>query len=1079
MFFKKLLVLLLFTASSHIVYGQLIVTGTVTNASCSEAPDGAIDITAVNGIPPYTYNWSIGTTFLGVTTEDISGLKGGFVYTVVVTDAQGDKNTTSYQVNIEAFLVVADIMNASCAEGGSISLSPLNGKPPYSYQWDHGPTSATITDLVPGTYRVTYWDANGCSDVTKFLVDGPANPLSLSLNTFNIVCFGDEGAIDLSVNGGKQPYLYSWSNGATTEDLSGLSANTYTVTVTDAEQCSQSATATIAASVPLSITANIQNECYGGNNGAIYLSVTGGAVPYTFQWSNNATTRDISGLSADTYTVIVTDANQCAVVESFTLMVAQPIDVSLAVTPNTSCKHYYNGAIQATVTGGEPPYRFQWANGENPLSDTSKDLSGLAAGSYSLLVTDIQGCVFAATATVHNQFPAYSLNLDKGDVSCAGASDGWISVEMHSGYKYTWYTGSDADPAKARLVTAPTISGLAGGIYTVQALANDTGCKYIASIYVDEAAPIAASFSVIAATSCIEGMANGIIQTQLTGGTTPYTYRWLDGATTANRDGLAAGTYQLTVVDADGCSIGPLVVEVPFAPLHPSISLSSMPNESCDGNYTGAISASININGSYQYRLSYQYNPSEAILQGANQTSLNLTFTNLESGTYLLEIIQENGCAAVETIYVAESPPIIRIDTVSVIAQSNCNAEGDGKATVTAILENDKLAFLNDYTFSWIDVSGTLVGQGSTISSLTAGTYIVEATKHTNPGSGCTSVPFEVVVPHNPVYAAIALNSISDQTCLGTPNGSISAVISSPTTVYSWRWTKTDDPSFSRTGTEVTTASLSDLAAGEYLLNVITAMGCEMLASAVVAHEPLYPTIDFTKGDVSCHGEANGWVSLEAQANMEYSLWRNETLVQAAFTGRLEGLQPGEYQLKSVNTLTSCEAITSLTIAEPALLHLTATVQQLSASEAADGNITLSVSGGVPPYTYLWSNGATSSDLDGLMHGTYSVAVTDANNCSQEISFVIDPVAPLGLADGESAGILRVSRTSSGHLRVQLTEGINARELSLYRLDGSLSAQTDMLGKNVAEIRLPIAEPRFYLLVLTTKEKVYRKKIVF
>ena len=376
-----------------------------SNVNCFTGATGTIDLTVTDGTSPYTYIWNNGET-----TEDISNLNAG-TYTVTVTDANGCVTTATATISQPAGSLTATVsvtQNVNCFGGsnGSIDLTATDGTAPYTYQWNNGATTEDISNLSAGTYAVTVTDANGCSFTISATITQPNAALNGSgVVTQNVSCnAGANGTIDLTVVDGTAPYTYSWSNGETTEDISNLAAGTYTVTVTDANGCTFTTSLTVtqpaaALNTNISITQNVL--CYGGANGSIDLTATDGTAPYTYIWSNGATTEDITNLTAGTYTVTVTDANGCTTTATGT--VTQPsasLSAGTSVTQNVSCNGGNNGSITLTVNGGTAPYTYNWSNG-----DTTQNIGNLASGNYAVTITDANGCTAIATAAITNLQP--------------------------------------------------------------------------------------------------------------------------------------------------------------------------------------------------------------------------------------------------------------------------------------------------------------------------------------------------------------------------------------------------------------------------------------------------------------------------------------------------------------------------------------------------------------------------------------------------------------------------------------------------------------------------------------------------
>jgi hypothetical protein len=236
-------------------------------------------------------------------------------------------------------------------------------------------------------------------------------PCSLAVQTLaqNVSCFGaNNGSIVTTVSGPfTAPLSYTWSNNATTQNLGNLAPGTYTVSVMDANGCTGTAVATIVQPAPLTASATATNlACNAASNGAITLNVSGGTGPYAFNWSNNATTQNQSGLLPGLYTVTVTDANLCTTTASVT--VGQPMASSIAVTgvaTNISCNNTSNGIIDITASGGTPPYTYLWNN-----TATTEDLSGLLPGTYTVTVTDAFMCTGTSSFTVNPAIPGVILN---------------------------------------------------------------------------------------------------------------------------------------------------------------------------------------------------------------------------------------------------------------------------------------------------------------------------------------------------------------------------------------------------------------------------------------------------------------------------------------------------------------------------------------------------------------------------------------------------------------------------------------------------------------------------------------------
>ncbi|HEX2616329.1 MAG TPA: SprB repeat-containing protein, partial [Flavobacteriales bacterium] len=355
---------------------QAAVNANGTNASCNGATDGSIDLTITGGTAPFTVLWSGPDGFIA-NTQDIANLGAG-TYSVNVQDVNGCTAAASVTLTAPTPLV-PDFMTSSYSGGhkvscsgasdGFIDASVIGGTPNYTFNWS-GPagftsSDAELHDLLAGTYVLTITDASGCSlDTTVVL----SQPLPLVVNStlsdaghgFQVGCTGGDGSITLAVSGGQPAYAFSWTGpegfASQAQDISGLDAGTYTVDVTDANNCTFSGNFSLAGPEALTTAVNVtSNECDTDANGAIDLTVNGGVQPYTFAWSNGASTEDVSGLASDTYSVQITDDAGCVTNASGSVIPSAPIGTtyytSLYGNVNIACKGDSTGVIGLGVTG--------------------------------------------------------------------------------------------------------------------------------------------------------------------------------------------------------------------------------------------------------------------------------------------------------------------------------------------------------------------------------------------------------------------------------------------------------------------------------------------------------------------------------------------------------------------------------------------------------------------------------------------------------------------------------------------------------------------------------------------------------
>lgn len=417
------------------------------------------------------------------------------------------------------------------------------------------------TDASDNENRVCPLDASKiapkCDVLPSIVIQTPIN--AYVENITPVSCYGGtDGAIDITASGGDAPYTYVWSRegggfSASTEDVTGIPAGTYNVTITDSKGC-QFTLEDIIVTQPLELQATLGSvvdvSCFGGNDGSISISVTGGTTPYTFAWTGpdgyTASIEDITGLEAGTYSVTVTDANDCE--DTITgIIVDEPdeLQATLDTAVDASCFGYSDGSISIDVVGGTPDYTYAWT-GPNGYTAASQDISGLAAGSYSVTVTDDNGCTDQITGILVGEPDELEATVASiTDASCAGFETGAIDINVVGGtspYTYLWSNGA----------TTQDLTAIGAGVYSVT-VTDANGCTdTITEIMVDDPSALDVTATTVTDVSCY-GFEDGAINITVTGGTSPYSYEWSNGATTEDVSGLDAGTYWVTVTDANQC----------------------------------------------------------------------------------------------------------------------------------------------------------------------------------------------------------------------------------------------------------------------------------------------------------------------------------------------------------------------------------------------------------------------------------------------------------------------------------------------------------------------------------------------
>jgi len=360
-------------------------SASVTNESSYCNDDGAIDLTVTGGTPPYTYKWSNGAV-----SEDISGLAADS-FSVTVTDTFGCATTLSAVISEPVLLSLSVSIKPDCGSGdGRATVSVSGGVTPYNYLWDDplAQTNAMANNLDVGIYNVIVTDSAGCTITVQAIVQTATALIFTTFTNNPTSCGANDGNAATVVTSGTSPYSYQWSNGNTTSLSDSLTAGAYKIVITDANECADSTIVTLSDPAASSISFSaIMVICYGGSDGSVTVSASGGTQPYVFLWTNGQTDTAITGLSAASYGVTVTDSAGCASASSITITQPDPIIIQSDTVVAESAAGSSDGSITISVTGGTGTYSYNWSTG-----DSTQNISGLAEGTYTLIITDQDNC---------------------------------------------------------------------------------------------------------------------------------------------------------------------------------------------------------------------------------------------------------------------------------------------------------------------------------------------------------------------------------------------------------------------------------------------------------------------------------------------------------------------------------------------------------------------------------------------------------------------------------------------------------------------------------------------------------------
>lgn len=986
----------------------LSATATIQSATCHGANSGTIDLTPAGGAAPYSYQWT-GPNGFTAGTQDLGGLYAG-VYHATITDINGCVLQQPFDVSEPGmFTFDATVEQVSCASSndGAIQLTAAGGTAPYQYAWT-GPTgytanTANIQDLAAGSYHLTLTDDNGCSALFSTTLQAPSPLHAYTISSknhggYDITCAGaSDGVLTTVYYGGTPPYSFAWTGPggftASTPDISGLAAGTYTLTITDANGCSVAVTTVLVAPPALAATAVANSyaggsgtSCQGAEDGSIILTPAGGTPAYTVAWNGpggfTASAWQITGLAAGTYTATVTDANGCTATAATAISAPDPIALSITGSDIT-CHGGSNGTIDLGVSGGSGSYIHTWS-GPGAFAAASEDLSGVPAGTYTVVVADANGCQATTSITLVQPLPLTSTAIIT-TAQCQGANTGSIDLSPAGGtgsYTFQW----SGFPAFSAITE--DISALLAGVYTVN-ITDDAGCTATAYYNVGEPG----QFQLTAQLSSVAGGYNvscatatdGSIDAAVGGGTGPYTYFWNgpDGFTSINLDltGLAAGEYHLTVHDANGCNAQASFSLV--APAAIQIGLTATAQPACNGGNDGSIHASIS-GGTAPYTASWT-GPDGPLGLGSDLSSIG-------AGIYQVQVTDALGCTATASINLAEPGGINATATAHVYPNGtnhSCANTADG--SIDLVISGGT----GPYLVTWNGPGGY---QATTedLSGLLPGIYTATITD----ASGCTTFS-QAALAAPPVLALeVATSSYSNGngvSCAGAQDGTITLAISGGSPGYTTSWSGPG-------GFFSTDNAITGLAPGTYTATVTDNAGCATATSVdLVAPAPI--TVDALLSDhsgfeVGCGGN-DGAIDLNVSGGLPpYQFSWSGPNGFAALDEDLSGLAAGNYSVL-ISDANNCTASRAFVLQAPAALTANLVVTSNECDATSNGAINLTVAGGTEPYTVAWSgpNGFSSSDedLSGLAIGTYSVEVTSAMGCTTTAQAEVIAAAPMSL----------------------------------------------------------------------------------
>jgi len=749
--------------------------------------------------------------------------------------------------------------NVTCpsTNNGSATVNATGGQTPYTYTWSNSATGATASNLSAGSYTVTARDANNCSGTLTVNITAPSTPSVSISNQVNPTCGQSNGSASVTLAGGTAPYNVTVTNGvntpitqtvpfAGTAPVTGLAAGSYTVTVVAANGCQATQTFTLSASGVPSISNIIvaDETCLGSNDGSLTsANVSGGTPNYTWAYApstnpGNSTpipTFPVSNLAPGNYNLTVTDASSCSASATFTIT-AGPNCCTLSATASLTqptCAQS-NGAIDVTATP-TGAYTYLWNDG-----NTSEDRTGLAAGTYSVTVTQSVNCTFALSVSLNSNSTLVASTTNPVHPTCAG-NDGSLTVGVSGGtapYQVTIDTGGTPIVLTLPFAITQTLNNLPAGTVSVS-VTDFQGCVATNSATLN--APANCCTFEVSATltqpSC--GQSNGAIQLTASNGSGTYTYNWGNGQTTSGVSNLAAGTYAVTITDPTfaNCFIDTFFVLNSNSSL--AITLTNPSNPTCAGN-DGAITVGLS-GGTAPYLVTVD--------TGGTPFTINVPFAisqtlnGLNAVVINVSVVDDQGCISNASATLTAPTNCCNLQTSATAVDGSC---GQNNASITVTITNAGTA---PYSYS---LNGGAGQSSNVFSNLSDGNYTIVTTDF----NGCTATSTATIQPSSNNLSLVL--SATDITCFGANNGTITATPNGGVgnIVYNWSG-------------NLTGSTISGLAAGTYSVTATDANSCSGTSAASI-NEPVALVLNLGADIEECEGVV---VTLQAQAGFTVYAW--------------------------------------------------------------------------------------------------------------------------------------------------------------------------------------------------------------
>jgi len=996
--------------------GCIAATYYMENPDLTVSCNGECDATAIlsisGGSGNYNIAWENHPEFAGMDTV----LLCAGDYKAIVADSQlGCTDTAEVTVlQPPQILLTKDSTNVTCkgADDGTASVTPSNGNAPYVYIWtkeadDTISQTSSVSSLAPGKYYIYVTDdnGNGCMVMDSVTISEPDSITYASVIT-QTNCNASTGIITITPAGGTPaagvaPYTYTWSpNVAETDSIAeNLSVGIYKFTITDANSCTKVDSLEMTDAGTITVTTFDTTGVSGAGicDGIAKVNYTGETGPVSYLWNDPSAqdTQTATGLCGGvTYTVTVTDDNTaCADIGTITLWEPTAIAVNITDSTMVLCNGDATGAATATASGGTGSYTYEWRDSLTmTLISSTSTVSNLIAGKYYVTVNGT-----AKDSVIITQPDAISATLSITNPDC-NQSNGIIAVIDTTGgvgnFSFTWDTDlttitSDGDSAL----------NVASGAYDI-IVVDGNACQLPLTANVSEITPFSVSITDSTLISC-NGLSDGDATVSVSGATSPITYLWSNGDTTAFADTLSAQVYTVSITDASTCT-AVITVNITEPPILSS-SLTDTVNVKCFGDLYDSVTVSVS-GGTPNYMFSWSTGDTDS------------TAYNLAGGQQTVAITDANNCQAFDTVFVKQ-PDAITIDTLLTLA--NCS-DSSGQIKVTPA------GGTSPYDFKLYDADSVLIDSAFTLTTFTFDTLWVDfyGVKIID-ANACELLEIVRVSDTSSLSTYINPDSVGHLTCNTVCDGHALVEVTGGTPDYSYLWNG---------GVHTDSAFVDSLCAGFYIVTITDANSCSHVDSVTISDNDVLQANIKESGNASCNGLSDGYAIGEGLLGTPFTSgepyaykWDDPT---ASTNDTVNNLSARWYRL-TVSDANLCEAVDSVEITEPIALNYNTTKLDIYCYGDSTGSLRIEPVGGTAPFTILAFNPDsvlidsvvtdTVLNLLNLYAGKYYFTISDAGLCEvsgdrsvDEANQIIPTISMVKTACADSTGSFTIDNVVGG-----------------------------------------------------------------